>query len=72
MGEDESSNKKSKVIDQSNTSESVHNQRQADSVVQKRKDRATEIEKSNVSAIIWRGLECARANSSKKQLYVYG
>jgi len=62
VGEDESSNKKSKVIDQSNTSETVHNQRQADSVVQKRKDRATETEKSNVSAIIWLGLESDRAN----------
>ena len=55
-GEDESSNKKSKVTDQSNSSETVHSQRQADFVVQKRKDRATETEKTNVSVIIWVGL----------------
>lgn len=66
MGEDESSNKKTKVIDQSNSSEPVHSQRQTDSVVQKRKDRATETEKSNVSAIIWLGLVYASALSHFK------
>jgi len=61
MGEDESSNKKSKFIDQIDSSETVHSQRQTDPVVQKRKDRAAETEKSNVSTIIWLGLVCARA-----------
>ena len=51
-GEDESSNKKSKFIDQTNPSETVHNQRQADSGAQKRKDRVTDTEKTNVSEII--------------------
>lgn len=55
----ENSKKKSKFIDQSNSPETVHSQRQADSVVQKTKDRDTDTEKTNVSAIIWLRLVCS-------------
>ena len=58
-GEDGSSNKKSKFIDQSNSPETVHSQIQADSVVQKRKDRVTETEKTKVSDVICLGLVCS-------------
>ena len=58
-GENESSNKKSKFTVQSNSSKTVHSQIQADSVVQKMKDRATETDKTVVSTVIWFGLVCA-------------
>ena len=48
---EENSNKKSKVIDNdihNNSSEILHSQRHADSVVQKRKDRAVETETVDV------------------------
>lgn len=45
-------NKKSKVISDSDSSEMLHSQTQKDSVIQKRKNRDTGIEKTNVSAVI--------------------
>jgi len=45
-------NKKSKVISDNDSSEMLHSQTQKDSVIQKRKNRASGIEKTNVSMVI--------------------
>ena len=45
-------NKKSKVISDNDASETLHSQTQKDSVIQKRKNRDSGIEKTNVSMVI--------------------
>ena len=45
-------NKKSKVISDIDASETLHSQTQKDSVIQKRKNRDSGIEKTNVSMVI--------------------
>ena len=45
-------NKKSKVISDDDASETLHSQTQKDSVIQKRKNRDSGIEKTNVSVVI--------------------
>ena len=49
---DENFNKKSKVVSHSDSSEMLPSQTQKDSVIQKRKNRDTSTEKTNVSVVM--------------------